>query len=178
MPTPTAFVGSLLLHHAVPFAPRSTDTSPLRRVTIDTGVGASQRSRTNHIPCMVDQNAVLGVLVGLVGVGGGIALVAWTENQGKRTSLRQNTQPCVECRGGTTISCSVCNGSKRNPLDPDQPCSYCDGAGSIKCLNCKGTGIQPRFLDRSVISLQFPYYLVLSIYAFRPLAFQLSVFYN
>lgn len=106
-----------------------------------------RRTRTLQ---MVDQNVLIGVLVGTVGIGGGVALVAWTENQGKRTAIRENNQPCFECKGETTTTCSVCNGSTKNPLDPEQPCSYCDGAGSIKCLNCKGTGIQPRFLDRFV----------------------------
>lgn len=147
-----AFVACPSLHRAAPFTLRPADTSPLEQVT--NGASALRRSRASHAPRMVDQSVVLGVLVGLAGVGGGIALVAWTEDQGKRTSLRQNTQPCVDCRGETTNVCSVCNGSRQNPLDPDQPCSYCDGTGSIKCFNCKGTGIQPRFLDRSVMIFQ------------------------
>lgn len=95
-----------------------------------------------------DQNSVLAVLAAAAGVIGGIGLVAWTESQGERTEQRQNTQPCVECKGSTTTTCTVCAGTAKNPLDSSKPCSYCDGAGSIKCFNCSGSGIQPRYLDR------------------------------
>ncbi|CAN8061859.1 unnamed protein product [Agarophyton chilense] len=97
---------------------------------------------------MIDQNAIAIVATMITGIGGGIALVAWTENQGKRTEQRENTQPCTECKGETTTQCNVCNGSTKDPLDESKPCSYCEGVGNIKCFNCSGSGIQPRFLDR------------------------------
>ncbi|PXF46861.1 Protein disulfide-isomerase LQY1, chloroplastic [Gracilariopsis chorda] len=97
---------------------------------------------------MIEQSTIAIIATMLAGMGGGIALVAWTESQGKRTELRENTQPCAECQGETTTVCNVCNGSKQDPLDDSKSCTYCDGKGRIKCFNCAGSGIQPRFLDR------------------------------
>lgn len=100
---------------------------------------------------MIEQNTIMIVTTMLAGIGGGIGLVAWTENQGKQTGERKNTQSCTECRGETTITCNVCNGSKTSPMDAEKVCSYCDGRGRITCFNCSGSGIQPRFLDRCVL---------------------------
>lgn len=97
---------------------------------------------------MLEQTTLIAVGTALLGLGGGIGLVAWTENQGKRTLQRPNVQKCVECRGQTTIPCTVCAATGENPLDKSKYCSYCDGAGRNKCFNCAGSGIQPRFLDR------------------------------
>lgn len=104
---------------------------------------------------MIEQNTLVAVATILVGTGGGIALVAWTEKQGKRTDQRQNLQPCVECKGNTTVICNVCNGSEKDPLDNSKPCSYCEGKGDLKCFNCAGSGVQPRFLDRLVFHFFF-----------------------
>lgn len=111
---------------------------------------AGERTRCTPIARAVefDQNSVIAVLTAAAGLIGGISLVAWTESQGERTAQRGNKQPCVECGGTTTTTCTVCEGTTKNPLDNSKPCSYCDGSGSIKCFNCSGTGIQPRFLDR------------------------------
>ena len=100
---------------------------------------------------MIEQNTLVAVATILVGTGGGIALVAWTEKQGKRTDQRQNLQPCVECKGETTVVCNVCNGTIKDPIDNSKVCSYCEGKGNLKCFNCAGSGVQPRFLDRFVI---------------------------
>lgn len=113
--------------------------------------------RTICAPRMLEQNTVLAVGAALLGIGGGIGLVAFTERQGQRTEKRENTRPCVECKGETRVTCNVCNGSGKDPLgdkDPTRngPCSYCEGAKTIKCFNCAGTGVQPRFLDRCVLS--------------------------
>ena len=99
-------------------------------------------------PAMLEQATLVAAATVLLGVGGGIGLVAWTERQGKRTETRANAQPCTECRGETTTPCNVCNASGKDPLDPTKTCSYCDGKALIKCFNCAGSGVQPRFLDR------------------------------
>lgn len=104
--------------------------------------------RRRAAPRMLEQNTVLALLTGAAGIGGGIALVAWTENQGKRTEEHTNTQVCVVCDGNKVITCTVCNGTGKDPLNDTEQCSYCDGVGTITCYNCGGSGIQPRFLDR------------------------------
>lgn len=130
------------------FTPAAPATSALRRAR--TPNVAAQRGRRVQPHMAIDQNTILGVLAGAAGLGGGIALVAWTETQGERTDERANTQLCFECKGAKVITCEVCEGSGQNPLDASLPCSNCDGAGTITCPNCGGTGIQPRFLDRFV----------------------------
>lgn len=47
----------------------------------------------------IDWNTVLGVGVALSGIFGGIALISFTENAGKRNEELANAQPCVECKG-------------------------------------------------------------------------------
>lgn len=111
------------------------------------------RYATSCQPRMIEQNTVLAVGAALMGIGSGIALVAFTEQQGARTESRANTRSCVECKGETRVMCNVCKGSGKDPLgdkDPtrDGPCKYCDGAKTIRCFNCQGSGVQPRFLDR------------------------------
>lgn len=107
----------------------------------------------------LDSATVTGVGAALLGLGGGVALLVWTESQGKRTEMRGNTQPCAECRGETIVTCTVCNGSGKDPLQKEvaegaaqAPCTYCEGVGTLKCFNCAGSGIQPRFLDRYACS--------------------------
>ena len=107
---------------------------------------------------MIDQQTVTIIATMLAGIGGGIALVAWTENQGKRTDQRVNLQPCVECKGETTTKCNVCNGTAKDPLDAAKACSYCDGRGANKCFNCAGSGLQPRYLDRYGTEILIPTY--------------------
>jgi len=103
---------------------------------------------------MVDYGTLSGLGVAVAGAFGGIALMAFTEQQGKRGQERTNLQPCVECKGTKVTTCNVCKGSGVDPLaetlgeDKTAKCTYCDGAGDLKCFNCAGTGIQPRFLDR------------------------------
>lgn len=108
----------------------------------------SSRPLCARLPKMLDQTTVVAVATVVLGVGGGIGLVAWTEAQGRRTEARENVQPCAECRGETTTPCNVCNSSGKDPLDQTKTCTYCEGNGNIKCFNCAGSGIQPRFLDR------------------------------
>ena len=104
-------------------------------------------------PRMLESNTIIALVTVLAGVGGGIGLVAWTEQQGIRTEARVNTQKCVECGGATTTVCSVCGGTGNDPIKEGLPCSYCEGKKRIRCFNCAGSGIQPRFLDRYVTML-------------------------
>ena len=111
------------------------------------------RRRATCAPRMLDQNTILAIGSAVLGIGGGIALVAFTEQQGQRGEVRGNIQPCVECLGETRVTCNVCKGTGRDPLsdkDPTRngPCTYCEGQKTIKCFNCAGSGIQPRYLDR------------------------------
>lgn len=105
---------------------------------------------------MVDYGTLSGLGVAVAGAFGGVALMAFTEQQGKRGQERVNVQPCVECKGSKVTTCNVCKGSGVDVLvadgkvsaDGEGKCSYCEGAGELKCFNCAGSGIQPRFLDR------------------------------
>mmetsp|Transcript_41144 Transcript_41144/g.90328 ORF Transcript_41144/g.90328 Transcript_41144/m.90328 type:complete len:194 (+) Transcript_41144:107-688(+) len=64
----------------------------------------------------IDMNTVAGVAAGLLGVGGGVALIAFTENAGKANEQRANAQPCVECKGEKVVTCTICDGSGVDPL--------------------------------------------------------------
>ena len=99
---------------------------------------------------VLDSNTILAVVTALVGLGGGIGLVAWTENQGLRTEQRVNDQPCFDCKGAKEVACAICKGTGQDPVfkSKDEPCSFCEGEGMVMCDNCAGSGIQPRFLDR------------------------------
>jgi len=59
----------------------------------------------------IDMGTVLGVGAALVGVGGGIGLIAFTENAGKRNDAAENAQPCVVCKGEKVVPCPVCKGT-------------------------------------------------------------------
>ena len=64
----------------------------------------------------VDMSTVLGVGAALVGVGGGIGLIAFTENAGKRNDATDNAQPCVECKGLKVTTCTICKGTGQDAL--------------------------------------------------------------
>mmetsp|Transcript_4190 Transcript_4190/g.12996 ORF Transcript_4190/g.12996 Transcript_4190/m.12996 type:complete len:202 (-) Transcript_4190:654-1259(-) len=64
----------------------------------------------------IDWNTVLGVGVALGGIFGGIALISFTENAGKRNEELANAQPCVECKGEKVVECTICKGSGVDPL--------------------------------------------------------------
>ncbi|KAA8493029.1 Protein SPA, chloroplastic [Porphyridium purpureum] len=117
------------------------------------GAGASAIARPRAASLnmlVVDTNTVIAVVTALLGVGGGIGLVAWTENQGLRTEQRVNDQPCFDCKGSKQVTCGICKGNGLDPVfkSQEEPCSFCEGKGAVECDNCNGTGIQPRFLDR------------------------------
>lgn len=134
-------------------------TSPLSRQHAGTWCGGTRlvavpmSHRVRRAPAevkMVDSNTVIAIVTALLGVGGGIGLVAWTENQGLRTEQRVNDQPCFDCKGSKQVSCGICKGTGLDPVfkSQNEPCSFCEGKGFVTCDNCNGTGIQPRFLDR------------------------------
>lgn len=131
-----AFVGAPLL-------PRAGANTLHRRTT------CAPRRPHRASPTMLDTNTVLAVGASLLGVGGGIGLMAFTEQQGERGKVRPQVQVCVDCLGDGIVTCNVCEGTGKNPVSGDV-CIYCDGKGTITCLNCGGTGIQPRYLDRYV----------------------------
>jgi len=83
-----------------------------------------QHRRVAVAPAMldIDMSTVLGVGAALVGVGGGIGLIAFTENAGKRNDAVDNAQPCVECKGTKVTECTICKGSGQ-----DQFASYVAG---------------------------------------------------
>lgn len=56
-------------------------------------------------------NTVIGGAALLVGVGGGVGLIAFAENAGKQNEERQNVQPCVVCTGKMVVDCTICSGS-------------------------------------------------------------------
>ena len=56
-------------------------------------------------------STVLGLGAAFVGIGGGIGLIAVTENAGKRNDELANDQPCVVCKGVKVVPCTVCQGT-------------------------------------------------------------------
>ena len=69
-------------------------------------------------PAMIDfdMSTVLGLGAAFIGIGGGIGLIALTENAGKRNDAQENAQPCVECRGVKVTTCTICKGDGSDPL--------------------------------------------------------------
>lgn len=59
----------------------------------------------------IDMGVVIGVGAALVGVGGGIGLIAAVEGAGKRNEAAENAQPCVVCKGELVVPCPVCKGT-------------------------------------------------------------------
>lgn len=67
-------------------------------------------------PRCVDLDTIIGVGVALGGVVGGVGLIAFTENAGKRNEESENVQQCVECLGKQVTTCTICKGSGSDPL--------------------------------------------------------------
>lgn len=65
---------------------------------------------------MVDMETIIGVGVTLLGVGGGVGLIALTENAGKRNDEMANEQVCFECKGAKVVECSLCKGTGTDPF--------------------------------------------------------------
>jgi len=64
----------------------------------------------------IDSNVLIGVGTLLASVGGGIGLIAFTENAGKANEERDNEQPCFECKGVKVVTCTICGGSGEDSL--------------------------------------------------------------
>merc|ERR1719326_146576 len=67
-------------------------------------------------PQMVDMETILGVGIALGGAVGGVGLIVFTENAGKRNEAEANQQPCVVCKGAKVVTCTICKGTGRDPL--------------------------------------------------------------
>mmetsp|Transcript_18651 Transcript_18651/g.74986 ORF Transcript_18651/g.74986 Transcript_18651/m.74986 type:complete len:136 (-) Transcript_18651:1991-2398(-) len=124
---------------------------------VPSGLGVGKRARVakvehrrREVVVAVDQSTVVAAGTALLGTMGGIGLLVFTEEQGKRNEQRPNTQRCVECSGVGIVSCNICGGDGRDPVfkNSEEDCPYCEGKGESECTNCTGSGIQPRFLDR------------------------------
>jgi len=63
-----------------------------------------------------DMGTIAGLGVALLGVGGGIGMIAFTESAGKRNDEKASSQPCVECRSEKVVTCPICKGSGTDPL--------------------------------------------------------------
>jgi len=88
------------------------------------GQSAALMQRRATAPAMLDLDPsyLLGGGALLVGLGGGIGLIAFTENAGKRNDEADNAQPCVVCKGERVVKCPVCDGT-----GADQFASYVAG---------------------------------------------------
>ena len=77
-----------------------------------TAASASTAVARTTAPAMdIDMNVVVGGATLLVSLGGGVALVAFTENAGKANEARENAQPCVKCLGKKVVTCTICQGT-------------------------------------------------------------------
>ena len=64
-------------------------------------------------PAMLDfdANTLIAGLALFGGLGGGIALISFTDNAGKRNEAVENAQPCVVCNTEKVVPCTICQGS-------------------------------------------------------------------
>ena len=79
----------------------------------------SQRQSSRYAsPAMIefDTSTIVGLGAAFVGIGGGVGLIAFTENAGKRNEAKSNAQPCVECKGEKVLPCTLCKGSGVDPF--------------------------------------------------------------
>jgi hypothetical protein len=112
--------------------------------------------------------AILGLLLGLIGLGIGLVYTA-SADRDKKLFGRQliawsvagmciwfvlflyfpsllPTPPaltqCVICGGAGIVDCPICvNGTMRNPVTGSmERCTFCNGAGKSTCTFCNGTG--------------------------------------
>merc|ERR1719454_1078511 len=64
----------------------------------------------------IDSSILIGGATLFVGLGGGIGLIALTENAGKRNDALENAQPCVVCKSKKVVTCTICQGTGTDPL--------------------------------------------------------------
>ena len=110
-------------------APRPAVHSPVLAVS-------PQRTATVR---MVDMDTIISVAVLLGSAGGGVALIAFTENAGKREA--ENAQPCVVCKGELVVPCTLCKGTGTDP--------FADLVAGVKEMS--GDAVNPEGGDRVVI---------------------------
>ena len=67
-------------------------------------------------PAMIDTDVLIGGATLLVSTVGGVGLIAFTENAGKRNEEKANAQVCVKCKGKKVITCTICQGTGEDPL--------------------------------------------------------------
>jgi len=79
---------------------------PARRPSAAARVPAAQ---------MIDTDVLIGVGTLLASTFGGVALIAFTENAGKRNEESSNAQVCVECNGAKVVTCTICQGTGSDP---------------------------------------------------------------
>ena len=61
-----------------------------------------------------DMSYIIGGGALFVGLGGGIALISFTENAGKKNADSENAQPCVVCKSNRVTPCTICSGTGRD----------------------------------------------------------------
>ena len=110
-------------------APRPAVHSPALAVS-------PQRTATVR---MVDMDTIISVAVLLGSAGGGVALIAFTENAGKREA--ENAQPCVVCKAEMVVPCTLCRGTGTDP--------FADLVAGVKEMS--GDAVTPDGGDRVVI---------------------------
>jgi len=88
--------------------------APVGRPVAASGARVGSRALTPQM-IDVDMNTVIAVGTLVASTGGGIALIAFTENAGKRNEASTNAQPCVECKGAQVTTCTICQGSGTDP---------------------------------------------------------------
>jgi len=76
---------------------------------------SSSVARAHAPPRMIDTDILIGGATLLVGLGGGVGLIALTENAGKRNEAAANAQPCVVCKGEQVTTCTICQGTGVDP---------------------------------------------------------------
>jgi len=97
---------SLALAPAVGYRP-----TPLpSRSVLRTGAMSCARADTPQM-LDLDGNTLLAIGAGVFGLGGGVGLIALTEQAGKRNEATDNAQPCVVCKGKQVVMCTICQGT-------------------------------------------------------------------
>lgn len=64
----------------------------------------------------IDMNVIIGAGTLIASIGGGIAVIQFTEGAGKANEERNNQQPCVVCKTAKVNKCTICQGSGQDSL--------------------------------------------------------------